>query len=92
MARALLKPVPNLNAGEAMTVNAREFLVFVAIVTSAIVLRVREQDIDENLVTMRVQPTHATSLCNQAARARCEPADDVRNAKAAPKARIKLWV
>jgi len=83
-----------------MTVNARELLVFVAIVTSAIVLQMRQRNLDESLMTVRAQPMHERRLCNPAVpalsngrlRAICEPADDVQGVSATPKARIQLWV
>jgi hypothetical protein len=83
-----------------MTVNAREFLVFVAIVTSAIVLQLRQHTFDENSVDIRAQPTRERSLCNPAVsalgngrlRASCEPAEDVRGVKGTTKTRIRLWV
>lgn len=82
-----------------MIVNTREFLVFVAIVTSALLLKVREHSIDESLAAAHAQSTHE-GLCNPAAlalrnaplRASCEPADDVRGASAQPRARVQPWV
>ena len=81
-----------------MTINAREFLVFVAIVTSALVLQVRQHR-DESSAAVHAQSTHE-ALCNPATsalrngplRASCEPANDVRGASVQPKVRIQLWV
>lgn len=82
-----------------MTLNTREFLVFVAIVTSAIVMQVRQHSV-EGLTAAHVQSTHQ-GLCNPAASASksgpvpasCEPANDVRGAESIqPKVRIQLWV
>lgn len=97
MARALLKDYQKLNLGEAMTINTRELLVFVAIVTSAIVLQVRQHGIDESLAAAHAQSTHE-GLCNPAASAlrngplgaSCEPANDVRGTSAQPKVRVQL--
>ncbi|WP_031361255.1 hypothetical protein [Caballeronia sordidicola] len=81
-----------------MTINTREYLVFVAIVTSALVLQVRQHR-DESLTAADAQSTHE-ALCNPATsalrngplRASCEPANDVRGAGVQPKVRIQLWV
>jgi hypothetical protein len=98
VACALLKDRPKLNVGETMTINAREFLVFVAIVASAIVLQVRQHN-DEGSAAVRTQSTHE-ALCNPATsalrngplRASCEPANDVRGPSVQPKVRMHLWV
>lgn len=98
MARALLEDCEKLNVGEAMTVNTRELLVFVAIITSAIVLQVRQHGIDESLAAAHAQSTHE-GLCNPAASAlgngplgaSCEPANDVRGTNAQPSVRFQLW-
>ena len=98
MARALREDCPKLNAGEVMIVNTREFLVFVAIVTSALVLQVRQHR-DERFAAAHTQSTHE-ALCNPATsplrngplRASCDSANDVRGASVQPKARIQLWV
>jgi hypothetical protein len=99
MARALLKDRQKLNVGEAMTVNTHEFLVFVAIVTSAIVLQVRQHGIGESLAAAHAQLTHeglctpaASALRNGPLRASCEPANDVRGTSAQPGVRVQLWV
>ncbi|WP_213762620.1 hypothetical protein [Caballeronia sp. dw_19] len=80
-----------------MTVNTREFLVFIAIVTSAIVLQVRQHEIDGSLAV--AQSTHK-GLCNPAAsalmngpqRASCESTNDMRGTSAPSRARVQLWV
>ncbi|CAN7241598.1 hypothetical protein [Caballeronia sp. LjRoot31] len=82
-----------------MPVNTREFLVFVAIVTSAIVLQVRQHEIDGSLAAAYAQSTHK-GLCNPAAsalmngplRASCESANGVRGTSAPSRARVQLWV
>lgn len=51
-----------------MAISTREFLVFVAIVTSAIVLEVRQHGTDENLAAVHTQSTHE-GLCNPEASA-----------------------
>ena len=85
-----------------LTLSTREFLVFIAIVTSAIVMQVRQQSV-EGLAAPHAQTTHQ-SLCNPTAsalrngplRASCEPANaanDVRGAGSVqPKAQMQLWV
>ena len=82
-----------------LTLSTRELLVFIAIVTSAIVMQVRQQSV-EGLAAPHAQTTHQ-SLCNPTAsalrngplRASCEPANDVRGAGSVQsKARIQLWV
>ena len=81
-----------------MTINTREFLVFVAIVTSALVLQVRQHR-DERFAAVHTLSTHE-ALCNPATsplrngplRASCDSANDVRGASVQPKARIQLWV
>jgi len=82
-----------------MTVKTREFLVFVAIVTSAIVLQVRQHGIDERLAAEHAQSTHE-GLCNPATsalknsplRASCEPTNDVQGTSAQPRIPVQLWV
>ena len=82
-----------------MAISTREFLVFVAIVTSAIVLEVRQHGTDENLATAHTESTHE-GLCNPESaalkkgplRANCEPANDVQGTRAQPRARVQLWV
>jgi hypothetical protein len=81
-----------------MTINAREFLVFVAIVTSAIVLQLRQHS-DESPAVAHAQSTHrglcnptASALRNGPLRASCAPANDVRGASVQPKVRIQMWV
>jgi len=81
-----------------MTFNPREALVFVAIVTSAIVLQVRQHGIDENHAAVHAQSTHkglcnpvASALRNGPQRASCEPANDVRGTNAQPSVRFQLW-
>ncbi|QIE23130.1 hypothetical protein SBC1_10080 [Caballeronia sp. SBC1] len=82
-----------------MAISTREFLVFVAIVTSAIVLEVRQHGTDENLAAVHTQSTHE-GLCNPEASAlkngpphpSCEPANDVQSTGAQPRARVQLWV
>ncbi|MDB5833938.1 MAG: hypothetical protein JWR14_3768 [Caballeronia sp.] len=82
-----------------MTVSTRECLVFVAIVTSAIVLQVRQHNMDESLVATPVRSTHE-GLCNPAVsalrsgplRASCEPANDVQGKSVQPKVRVQVWV
>jgi hypothetical protein len=88
-----------MNLGEAMAVSTRECLVFVAIVTSAIALQVRQHNMDESLVAAPVRSTHE-GLCNPAVsalrtgplRASCEPANDVQGKSVQPRARVQLWV
>jgi hypothetical protein len=92
--------LPKLKVGEAMTINAREFLVFVAIVASALVLQVRQHS-DERPAA--AQSMHE-GLCNPTKsawrngplRASCKPANDVRGdvrgTSVQPKARIQPWV
>jgi hypothetical protein len=79
-----------------MTINTREFFVFVAIVTSALVLQVRQhsdespaavQSMHEGLCT----PTKS-ELRTGPLRASCEPAKDVRGASAQPSVRSQPWV
>ena len=82
-----------------MAVSTREFLVFVAIVTSAIVLQVRRHSVDETLAAAHAQSTHE-GLCNPAVsalrngplQASCEPTNDVRGTSTQPRARGQLWV
>jgi len=82
-----------------MTVNTREFLVFVAIVTSAIVLQVREHSVGESLAAAHAQSSRgglctpaASALRNGPVRASCEPANDVRGTHAQPRERLQPWV
>jgi hypothetical protein len=82
-----------------MTVNTREFLVFVAIVTSAIVLQVREHSVGESLAAGHAQSTReglctppTSALRNGPMRASCEPAKDVQGTHAQPRERFHLWV
>jgi len=82
-----------------MAISTREFLVFVAIVTSAIVLEVRQHGTDENLAAAHTQSTHeglcspeASASKNDLRRASCEPANDVRGIRAQPRGRVRLWV
>ena len=82
-----------------MAISTREFLVFVAIVTSAIVLEVRQHGTDENLAAAHTESTHeglcnpeSSALKNDPLHASCEPANDVRGARAQPRARFQLWV
>jgi hypothetical protein len=88
-----------MNAGETMTVSTREYLLFVAIVTSAIVLQVRQHNMDERLADAPVRSTHE-GLCNPAVsalktgplRASCEPANDVQGKGIQPALKVQLWV
>ena len=81
-----------------MTVSTRECLVFVAIVTSAIVLQVRQHSLDESLAATPARSTHE-GLCNPALsamrtaplRASCEPANDVQGKSVPPRTRVQLW-
>ena len=83
-----------------MTLNTREFLVFVAIVTSAIVMQVGQHGV-EGLAAAHTthqglcNPT-ASELRNGPLRASCAPANaanDVRGAGSVqPKAQMRLWV
>jgi hypothetical protein len=72
--------------------------VFVAIVTSALVLQVRRDSV-ESLAAAHAQSTHEglcnptkSALRNGPLRASCEPANDVRGASSRPRVRIQLWV
>jgi hypothetical protein len=51
--------------GAEVTIHRRELLVFVAIVTSAVVIQILQHDIDENVPVERTRALHET-VCNPA--------------------------
>jgi hypothetical protein len=82
-----------------MAVSTRECLAFVAVVTSAIVLQVRQHNPDDSLAVAPARSMHE-GLCKPAVPglktgpllASCEPANDVQGKSLRTKARVQSWV